>query len=152
MKKILVLSLMTTCLMASSLAFASNNDSAKVEFLNSKPASKNLPFSEAVRVDNTLYLSGKIGFDPAKGKLAKGGLKAEAAQALTNIKTSLNKYGYEMKDVVKCLVMLTDINDFKAFNEVYTSYFTPPYPARSAFAVADLAINSVVEIECFAVK
>lgn len=126
------------------------NDLSDVEFLNSKPASKRLPFSEIVRVDNTLYLSGKIGIDPKTGKLAEGGFEAEAKQTLDNIKTTLNKHGFDMHHVVKCLVMLTDIDDFPAFNKVYTQYFTPPYPARSAFAVKALALNSLVEVECIA--
>ncbi len=122
----------------------------KAEFLNAKPSNKRLPFSEAVRTNDLLFLSGQIGFDAKQGKLVSGGLKAETEQTLTNIKTTLNRYGYTMKDVVKCTVMLTDINDFKAFNEVYTQYFIPPYPSRSAFAVKDLALNSKVEVECIA--
>jgi len=143
MKKLLIASLF------SAIAFNSFADTS-IKFLNTKPANKALPFSEAVKVGNTVYLSGQIGFNAQTKKLVSGGIKAEANQVMTNIKTSLDKYGYSMKDVVKCMVMLTDINDFKAFNEVYTSYFEPPYPARSAFAVKDLALNSVVEVECIA--
>lgn len=149
-----IFQMITKVLLTTSLALlaAKSAYAAEVEFLNSKPSSKSLPFSEAVKVGNTLYLSGQIGFDSKEKKLVSGGLKAEAAQALDNIKASLIKYDYKMQDVVKCMVMLTDINDFKAFNEVYVTYFKPPYPARSAFTVKELAINSIVEIECMAVK
>lgn len=144
-----ILSATLTC------AFASNvmaGGQENVKFLNSKPSNPKLPFSEAVKVGNTLMMSGQIGINPATGKLAKGGVKAEADQILKNIKKTLNKYDYEMNDVVKCLVILVDINDFKAFNEVYSSHFKPPYPARSAFAASALALNSQVEIECIAAK
>jgi reactive intermediate/imine deaminase len=121
-----------------------------VEFLNTKPASKKLPFSEAVRVENTLYLSGQIGLDPKTSKLAKGGVIAETNQTLTNIQQVLKSHGYGMENVIKCTVMLTNIADFAAFNRVYTRFFSPPYPARSAFAVNKLALNATVEVECIA--
>lgn len=131
--------------------WSSTENKSDVEYLNSKPANNKLPFSEAVRVGNTLYLSGQVGFDSKAGKLAPGGFVPEARQTMENIKTTLEKYGYSTKDVVKCLVMLTDIKDFAQFNEIYTEYFTPPYPARSAFAVSELAIGSLVEVECIAI-
>lgn len=134
----------------SQAALAEHDKHATVEFLNAKPSNAALPFSEAVRVGNTLFLSGKIGINPKTGKLAEGGVKAEADQILHSIAHTLTTYGYSMSDVVKCTVMLTNINDFKAFNEVYSKHFTPPYPARSAFAVSALALNSTVEVECIA--
>ena len=79
-------------------------------------------------------------------------MQAEAKQTLENIDRSLTKFGYAKSDVVKCLVILTDINDFKAFNQVYSSYFTPPYPARSAFAAKEFALGASVDIECIATK
>ncbi|REL30688.1 RidA family protein [Thalassotalea euphylliae] len=121
-----------------------------IQFLNSKPSNKALPFSEAVKVGNTLYLSGQIGWNAASGKLATGGFEGEAHQVMKNIQTTLTKHGYQMSDVVKCLVMLTDIKQFKSFNQVYTQYFSAPYPARSAFAVSELALGSLVEVECIA--
>lgn len=121
-----------------------------VEFLNSKPST--LPFSEAVKVNGTLYLSGQIGFDGKSGKLVQGGVAAETHQTLKNIKQALNNHGYQMKDVVKCMVMLADIKDFPQFNQIYKQYFLAPYPARSTFAVAGLALNAQIEIECMAAK
>ena len=108
------------------------------------------PFSEAVRVDDTLYMSGQIGFKD--GKLVKGGIKAETKQALDNIQMVLLNYGYQKSDIIKCSAMLTDMDDFADFNKVYQSELTKPYPVRSAFGVAELAAGASVEIECIAAK
>ena len=108
------------------------------------------PFSSAVRVGNTLYMSGQIGFKD--GKLVKGGIKAEAKQALDNINMTLLQYGYKKSDLVKCSAMLTNMDDFNDFNEVYKNELAKPYPTRSAFGVADLAAGASVEIECIAAK
>ncbi|WP_281561626.1 Rid family detoxifying hydrolase [Thalassomonas sp. RHCl1] len=146
------LSLLATAIAGLQLspAIAAKESDKAVEFLNTKAPSTRLPFSEIVRVENTLYLSGQIGLDPATKKLASGGFKGEADQTLKNIKQTMQAHGYNMDQVVKCTVMLTDIADFKAFNQVYTQYFSPPYPARSAFAVNKLALNASVEVECIA--
>ncbi len=123
-----------------------------VEFLNSgKVFPSDLPFSEAVRVGNTLYLSGQIGIVPGGMKLVPGGMREEARQAMENIKTSLEAHGYSMGDIVKCTVMLADMSEWAAFNDVYKSFFAGRYPARSAFGVNGLALGARVEIECVAV-
>ncbi|MBH0059012.1 RidA family protein [Pseudoalteromonas sp. SWXJZ94C] len=122
--------------------------SSNVEFLNAGEANPNLPFSQIVKSGNTLYMSGQIGINPATGKLATGGFEGETKQTLENIKRTLKQHNYSMSNIVKCTVMLTDINDFKAFNAIYTQYFNAPYPARSAFAVNALALDSLVEVEC----
>ena len=141
--------LIKTVFIASSLitcnAFAT---SSNVEFLNTGKANPNLPFSQIVKSGNTLYMSGQIGINPATGKLATGGFEGETKQTLENIKRTLKQHNYSMSNIVKCTVMLTDINDFKAFNAIYTQYFNAPYPARSAFAVNALALDSLVEVEC----
>jgi reactive intermediate/imine deaminase len=125
----------------------------EVEFLNSgKVLPTNMPFSEAVRVGDTLYLSGQIGVAPGSLKLVPGGLEAEAKQTLDNIKTILETHGYSMDDLVKCTVMLADIAEWPAFNEIYRTFFTDHYPARSAMAVSGLALGARVEIECMAVR
>ena len=123
-----------------------------VEFLNSgKIYPTNLPFSEAVRVGNTLYMSGQIGIEPGTLKLVPGGMKEESRQVLTNLKTTLEAHGYTLRDVVKCTVMLADIAKWGDFNEVYKSFFSEPYPARSAIGANGLAIGAQVEVECIAV-
>lgn len=122
-----------------------------IEFLNSgKVLPTNLPFSEAVRVGNTLYLSGQIGVVPGTMQLADGGIEAEAKQTMENIKTSLEAHGYSMSNLIKCTVMLADISEWGAFNEVYKSYFPERYPARSAFGTNGLALGARVEVECMA--
>jgi reactive intermediate/imine deaminase len=133
---------------SSAFAQKSNN----VEFLNSgKIVPATLPFSEIVKVNDTLYLSGQLGNVPGTMKLVDGGIKAEAHQTLDNIKTVLQTHGYDMHNLVRCTVMLADIADWPAFNEVYKTYFSAPYPARSAFAASGLALGARVEVECIAV-
>jgi 2-iminobutanoate/2-iminopropanoate deaminase len=124
-----------------------------VEFLNSgEVLPTNLPFSEAVRVGNTLYLSGQIGNIPGTLDLAEGGMEGQARQVMDNIQTSLEAHGYSMDNVVKCLVMLEDMDDWPAFNTIYAEYFTEGrFPARSAFGSSGLAVGAVVEVECIAV-
>jgi reactive intermediate/imine deaminase len=145
----------TTALALIALAFAAPTALAAddVEFLNSgKIVPANLPFSEAVRVGDTLYLSGQVGIKPGTLELVPGGLAAESRQALENIKASLEASGYTLRDVVKCTVMLADIGEWAAFNEVYRSFFSAPYPARSAFGASGLAIGARVELECIAAR
>lgn len=108
------------------------------------------PFSEAVRVGNTLYISGQIGIKD--GKLVKGGIDAETKQTLDNIQNTLFKHGYQKSDLIKCTAMLADMVDFDDFNKVYKMELSKPYPARSAFGVSELAAGASVEIECIAAK
>ena len=110
----------------------------------------NLPFSEAVRVGNLLVLSGQLGNLPGTTELAAGGMAGEAHQAMENVRAILERNGSSMEQVVKCTVMLTDIAEWPAFNEVYVTYFPGPKPARSAFAASGLAFGAKVEVECWA--
>lgn len=124
----------------------------RIQHLNSPAFLRlGLPFSEIVRVGDTLYLSGQMGTLPGGLQLAPGGIEAEAEQALRNIRQSLEHHGFSMADVVKCTVMLADMADWPAFNAVYTQFFSRPYPARSAFGVRQLALGSRLEIEAMAV-
>ena len=123
---------------------------AEVEFHNDGPLKElDLPFSESVRVGDLLFLSGQIG-SGADGKLAPGGISAEANQILLNIAATLEKRGLGMEDVIKCTVFLADISEWAAFNEVYMKHFTAPYPARSALGANGLALNARAEVECIA--
>jgi reactive intermediate/imine deaminase len=110
-----------------------------------------LPFSEAVRVGDTLYLSGQIGVKPGTLELVAGGMEAEARQTLQNIRAVLRAHGSDLDDVVKCTVMLADIAEWGAFNEVYTQFFEAPFPARSALGANGLALGARLEVECIAV-
>ena len=110
---------------------------------------KRAPFSEAVQVGQTLYLSGQLGTVPGAG-LIEGGVQAETRQILENIKAVLEKHGSSLDKVVKCTVFMADIEEWKAMNEVYVTYF-PNLPARSAFGGVELALDARLEIECIAV-
>jgi 2-iminobutanoate/2-iminopropanoate deaminase len=109
-----------------------------------------LPFSEMVRMGDTLYLSGQMGTLPGTLTLAPGGVRAEAQQAMENIRASLEAHGYSLHHIVKCTVMLADMADWPAFNTIYTSFFTAPYPARSAFGCSGLAMGGRLEIDVIA--
>ena len=123
-----------------------------MEFLNSgKVLPAGLPFSEAVRVGNLLYLSGQMGIVPGSTRLVPGGIREEAKQALMNIRSTLDAHGLTLRDVAKCTIMLADINEWQAFNEVYKGFFEDPYPARSALGTNGLALGARVEVECMAV-
>ena len=110
-----------------------------------------VPFSEAVRVGNTYYLSGQIGVVPGKMALAPGGIEGEARQTMENISVILRHHGLGFEDVVKCTVMLADMSEWGTFNDIYRSYFTPPFPARSAFGASGLGLGARTEVECIAV-
>lgn len=111
------------------------------------PPGMNLPFSEAVRVGDMLYLSGEIGTD-ATGKLAAGGIAAEAKQTMANIGANLARHGSSFDHVIQCTVALADIKDWPAFNEVYRGYFPTHFPARMAYATGGLALGARVEVLC----
>ena len=108
-----------------------------------------LPFSEAVRVGHMLYLSGQLGTD-GTGKLVPGGIGPETRQALENIRTILERHGSSLDEVVKCTVMLADIDEWAAMNQVYLTYFSSHKPARSAFGTSGLALGARLELECMA--
>lgn len=109
----------------------------------------NLPFSEAVRVGDLLFLSGKIGNVPGTMNLVPGGIAGETRATMDAIKRTVENYGSSMDRVVKCTVFLADMAEWGAMNDVYRTYFKNP-PARSALAAAGLALNARVEIECIA--
>ena len=153
MKTIVMLSAVAACVF---LIGATNNkvhDQKHVEFINSgKVLPPGLPFSEAVCVGNTLYVSGLIGIESKTMKLVPGGLKAESIQTLEHIKTILKASGYSMRDVVKVNVFLADMKEWGAFNEVYKTYFKGNMPARTAVGTNGLALGARVEVECVAVR
>ena len=106
-----------------------------------------LPFSTAMRAGDTVYLSGALGID-ATGKLAEG-MAAQARLAMDNLGAGLKQAGLGWGDVVKCTVMLDDMKDWPAFNQVYVTYFPDgKFPARSAFGADGLALGALVEVEC----
>ena len=108
------------------------------------------PYSQAVQAGNTVYVSGQIPIDPATGAFAGTDIATQTRQSLTNIQEILKAAGGDMSNVVKTTVLLKDIGDFTAMNEVYATFFTQPYPARAAFEVGALPKDALVEIECVA--
>jgi len=138
-----------TAIAALCLAFTANSYSA--EYLGSAdPALQTLPFSEAVRTDGLLILSGQIPNLPGSMDIAPGGIEAQSHQVMKNIRAILERHGSSLEKVVKCTVMIDNMSDWPAFNEVYVQYFPGPKPARSAFGADGLAMGALVEVECWA--
>lgn len=143
---------MRATLVSAIFLLATTAGAADVEHLNSPQLEAlDLPFSEAVRVGETIYLSGQIGNLPGEKKLVDGGIGPETRQTLLNIKATLERHGSSLGNVVKCTVFLADIEEWPAMNVVYREFFGPRYPARSAVAGSGLALGARVEIECIAV-
>ena len=109
-----------------------------------------LPFSEAVKIGDTLYVSGQIGNAPGTQTLAPGGIVPEARRTLENIKAILERHGSSLDHAVKCTVFLADIKEWASFNEVYREFFKKNLPARSALGANGLALGARVEVECIA--
>jgi len=132
-------------LFAASAAFA-----APIErYTDPTMAEANLPFSQAVRVGDMLYLSGQIGNVPGTLDLAPGGMEGQARQTMNNIKTVLEANGASFAHVTKCLVMLSEMSQWADFNKVYVTYFEKSqFPARSAFGANGLALGGALEVEC----
>lgn len=109
------------------------------------------PYSQAVLVDDTLYVSGNIPVNPKTGDVADG-IVNQSKQVFENMKAVLNEAGMGFENVVKTTAFLTDLSNFATFNEIYASYFVAPYPARSCVEVSKLPKNVLVEVECIAKK
>lgn len=107
-------------------------------------------YSQAIRTGNLIFVSGQLPVDPSTGNFAEGGIKELTRQSLSNIKAILEAEGTDMAHVVKTTVFLADMSDFAEMNEVYATFFTTPFPARSAVAIKTLPKNARVEIECIA--
>jgi 2-iminobutanoate/2-iminopropanoate deaminase len=110
-----------------------------------------IPYSPAVIVDNTMYLSGALGVDPSTNTIVPGGIGPQTEQALTNIGGLLKVAGIDFNNVVKVTVLLDDINDWPAMNKIYEKFFKSHYPARAAYSVKNLPMGAKVEIEAVAV-
>jgi len=110
------------------------------------------PYSQAVEVNGTLYVSGQVPIDPETGKIIDGDIREQTAQVMKNIGAILEAAGYSYRDVVKSTCLLSDMSNFKAMNEVYGVCYPENPPARAAFAVKDLPLGALIEIETVAVK
>lgn len=110
------------------------------------------PYSQAIEANGTLYISGQVPIDPAINKVVEGGITEQTVQVMKNIEAILQEAGYSFSDVVKSTCLLSDMANFGAMNEVYGSYYTQDHPARAAFAVKELPLGVMIEIETVAVK
>lgn len=110
------------------------------------------PYSQAVKSGNTLYISGQVPINPKTGKLVEGGIKEQTEQVMKNISAILEEAGYSFSDVVKSTCLLSDMSNFAAMNKVYGKYYSENPPARAAFAVKELPLKVLIEIETIAVK
>jgi len=109
------------------------------------------PYSQAIEANSTLYISGQLGINPETGTLAEG-IEKQTEYVLKNIGAILKDAGYSYKNVVKCTVLLNNMNNFKVMNEVYGKFFNDHPPARAAYEVVKLPLGGLVEIEAIAVK
>ena len=123
----------------------------KVISTNNAPAAIG-PYSQATEINGIIFLSGQIPVDPATGEFCPGGIKEQTEQSLTNIKAILAEAGLTTANIVKTTVLLADIADFAAMNEVYATHFDGAFPARSTFSVRALPKGALVEIEVIAAR
>ena len=108
------------------------------------------PYSQAILTGNLVFTSGQIAIDPGSGKFVEGGIREQVRQVMANLSAILKAAGTDLSKVIKATVFLNDINNFNEFNEVYGEYFSSDPPARSAFQVAALPLDAMVEIEMIA--
>lgn len=110
------------------------------------------PYSQAVEANGTLYIAGQVPLDPETMKVVDGGIQEQTMRVMKNIGAILEAAGYNFSNVVKCTCLLSEISNFKAMNEVYGQFFPENPPARAAFAVKDLPLGVLIEIEAIAAK
>ena len=110
------------------------------------------PYSQALESNGMVFVSGQLPIDPETGVFASSDIMGQTRQSLTNMRNILESEGLYLSNVVKTTVFLSDMNNFAAMNEVYSSFFSSPFPARSAVAVKTLPKDALVEIECIAAR
>ena len=108
------------------------------------------PYSQAIIENGFVFVSGQGAIDPGTGQIERGDARSETRRVFENLKAILEAAGSSLGQVVKCNVYLRDINDFQAMNEVYATYFQPPFPARTTIQAGALPAGIAVEIECIA--
>uniref|UniRef100_A0AC34RNI8 Uncharacterized protein n=1 Tax=Panagrolaimus sp. JU765 TaxID=591449 RepID=A0AC34RNI8_9BILA len=138
-------------LRSSSLVFFRSMSSAAKQVISSDKAPQAIgPYSQAIKVGPTIYVSGSLGIDASTGNFVGNDTESQAHQSLKNIGEILKAAGADFSNVVKTTVLLKDMDDFAVVNQVYSKYFKEPYPARAAYAVAKLPKDARVEIEAIA--
>jgi 2-iminobutanoate/2-iminopropanoate deaminase len=152
MKKSLFFMILIALLLSFSLDTGAQEKKAVRKVITFENVQGKRPYSPAVEVNNTLYVSGQIAVDQATGKIIEGGIEAQTRQVLTNLKNVIEKGGYKLDNVVKCTVLLSDIAFYNTVNQIYMEFFPVEPPARMAFAVKDLPLGALIEIDAIAVK
>lgn len=109
------------------------------------------PYSQGILASNLLFSSGQIGINPETGELVEG-IKEQTLQVFKNIKCILEEANLSFENVIKTVVYIKNINDFSLVNEIYSNYFSKPYPARTTIEVSNLPKNALIEIEVIAIK
>ncbi|MBN2790836.1 MAG: reactive intermediate/imine deaminase [Candidatus Delongbacteria bacterium] len=123
------------------------------KMINTENAPKAIgPYSQAIEKNGILYISGQLPVDPATGKIVEGTITEQTEMVFKNIESILKEAGYSFSDVVKTTCLLSDMANFKAMNDVYSKYYSAPFPARAAFAVKELPLSVLIEIETIAIK
>lgn len=135
------------------LFFGCQNESKSIvkHHKSHEKSRQNVPFSDAVQVDNLYFLTGQIGKNHSTGKIVEGGIEAETKQTLQNIEAVLKHHNLTLNDVVKCTVILADIDDFSKMNTIYRTFFVDNLPARTTFG-ANLVAGAKIEIEVVAAR
>jgi 2-iminobutanoate/2-iminopropanoate deaminase len=133
-------------------AAAQENESLKKEIRTDKAPQAIGPYSQGIAAGGFVFCSGQIPIDPATGKIVEGGIEEQTRRVIKNLAAVLEAAGSSLDRVVKCTVMIADLNDFAAMNKIYAEYFKTPAPARATFEVSSLAMNARIEIDCIAVK
>ena len=131
--------------------WTSRRDKEIEYFTGVAKAGMDLPFSKAVRVDDTIYLSGELGIDPETNDFAPGGTGPQTTQIFENIERTLGEFDADLTDVVKCSVFLGDMENYGEMNAAYDAALPDPKPARSTFGAGGLALGAELEIECLAI-
>ncbi|PWA98142.1 Endoribonuclease L-PSP/chorismate mutase-like protein [Artemisia annua] len=128
----------------------STNASIKEAVITDKAPAALGPYSQAIKANNTLFVSGVLGLIPETGKFVSDNVEEQTEQVLKNMGEILKASGVSYSSVVKTTIMLADLKDFKKVNEIYAKYFPAPAPARSTYQVAALPLDARIEIECIA--
>ena len=124
----------------------------KIVTSDKAPSTKGFPLSHAIlhNFEYTMEISGQIGLDPKTSKLVEGGIEAQTKQALDNVEGILSEIGWDLKNIIKVRIFVTDMKDYQKLNEIYAKRFTSDFPARAVLGVKELPLGAYVEIECTA--
>lgn len=124
----------------------------KTEILSPNAPKPIGPYSQAIKVENFIFLSGQIAIDPSSGNIKSNTIEEQTKQIFKNIKEILSQCGYELNNIIKTTIFLKNIDDFPKMNRVYESFFNPPYPARTTVEVSRLPKDALIEIEAVAYR